>query len=58
MAAPFFNGAGEVAGSIGVFGPSARLHTAQIEAYGLLLLKEANVLSKALGHVPTEFSSK
>ncbi len=58
VAAPFFNGAGRVAGSIGVFGPSARLHAAQIEAYGLLLLQEAKVLSKALGHVPSDISSK
>lgn len=54
VAAPFFNGAGRVAGSIGVFGPSARLHAAQIEAYGGLLVQEACVLSKALGHVPSE----
>lgn len=49
VAAPFFNGAGQVAGSIAVFGPSARLHTAQIEAFGGLLVKEAKALSKALG---------
>ncbi len=58
VAAPFFNGTGRVAGSIGVFGPSARLHAAQMEAYGLLLLQEAKVLSKALGHVPSDISSK
>lgn len=58
VAAPFFDGAGKVAGSIGIFGPSARLHTTQIEAYGLLLLQEADVLSKALGHVPSSSISK
>jgi IclR family acetate operon transcriptional repressor len=49
IAAPFFNGAGDVAGSIGIFGPSVRLPAAQIEKFGKLLVREARELSKALG---------
>jgi IclR family acetate operon transcriptional repressor len=49
IAAPFFNGAGEVAGSIGIFGPSVRLPAAQIAKFGKLLVREARELSKALG---------
>jgi IclR family acetate operon transcriptional repressor len=49
IAAPYFNGAGQVAGSIAVFGPSARMHAAEVEAFGKLLVDEARALSKALG---------
>lgn len=49
VAAPFFHGSGQVAGSIGVFGPSVRLAGERIEALGKLLVKEAKVMSKALG---------
>lgn len=49
IAAPFFNGAGVVAGSIAVFGPSARVHVPEVEAFGKLLVEEARALSKALG---------
>lgn len=49
VAAPFFSGTGQVAGSIAVFGPSARLHAAQVEHFGALLVQEAAELSKALG---------
>jgi DNA-binding IclR family transcriptional regulator len=49
VAAPFFDGAGEVAGSIGVFGPGVRLADAQVEKVGKLLVREAKRLSKALG---------
>lgn len=58
VAAPFFNGAGKVAGAIGVFGPSVRIHAAQIEVYGQLLLQEAHVLSEAMGRVPAIKNSK
>lgn len=58
VAAPFFNGAGKVAGSIGVFGPSVRIQAAQIEAYGQLLLQEAKILSEAMGRVPAVKNSK
>ena len=49
IAAPYFDGSGEVAGSIAVFGPSARIHAAEVEAIGKLLVEEAHALSKALG---------
>lgn len=48
VATPFFNNAG-VAGSLGIFGPGARLGPAQIERCGKLLVKEARGLSRALG---------
>jgi IclR family acetate operon transcriptional repressor len=53
IAAPFFDGSGEVAGSIVVFGPKARLDTDRIQAFGKLLMKEAQALSKILGKRPT-----
>ncbi|MDB5732665.1 MAG: IclR family transcriptional regulator [Variovorax sp.] len=49
IAAPYFNGAAQVAGSIAVFGPSARMHAAEVEAFGKLLVEEARALSRALG---------
>ncbi|MDB5764260.1 MAG: IclR family transcriptional regulator [Herminiimonas sp.] len=49
IAAPFFNGSGEVAGSIAVFGPKARLNTTRIQEFGKLLIKEAESMSKVLG---------
>lgn len=49
VAAPFFHGGEQVAGSLAVFGPTARLHSAQVEAYGTLLVREAQELSRALG---------
>jgi IclR family acetate operon transcriptional repressor len=49
IAAPFFKGSGEVAGSLVVFGPSARLDAERIETLGNLLVKEAESLSKLLG---------
>jgi DNA-binding IclR family transcriptional regulator len=49
VAAPFFHGREQVAGSLAVFGPSARLHSTQIDAYGALLVHEAEQLSRALG---------
>lgn len=50
VAAPYFDGSSRVVGSIAVFGPSARLHTVQTEAFGKLLTAEAKALSKALGY--------
>ena len=50
VAAPYFDGSSRVVGSIAVFGPSARLHTAQSESFGKLLMVEAKALSKALGY--------
>jgi DNA-binding IclR family transcriptional regulator len=49
VAAPFFSGAGGVAGSIGIFGPSVRIPDAQVEKFGKLLRREARNISKALG---------
>jgi DNA-binding IclR family transcriptional regulator len=49
VAAPFFNGAGAVVGSLGIFGPAVRIPDAQIARFGKLLMREARVLSRALG---------
>lgn len=49
IAAPFFDGAGRVAGSIGVFGPSVRLNPAQVAEFGELLAAGAKSMSGALG---------
>lgn len=49
VSAPFFNGAGQVAGSLSVFGPSVRLADAQIAKFGKLLMREARELSQVLG---------
>ncbi|MFZ3118018.1 MAG: IclR family transcriptional regulator [Variovorax sp.] len=51
VAAPFFERHGQVAGSIGVFGPEVRLDVTRQKAIGTLLLKEALKLSEALGFV-------
>lgn len=49
VAAPFFNGAGAVSGSLGVFGPDARLTQAQADKFGELLVRQARELSRVLG---------
>lgn len=49
IAAPFFDGAGAPAGSIGVFGPRVRMDDARVAALGPLLIEEAARLSTALG---------
>ena len=49
VAAPFFNGAGAVAGSIALFGPSARIADAQISRFGCLLVQQAREISRSLG---------
>lgn len=49
VAAPIFHGTGQVAGSLGIFGPSVRLPEAQAEKFGVLLMREAAVVSSALG---------
>jgi DNA-binding IclR family transcriptional regulator len=51
VSAPFFRGAGEVAGSLSVFGPSVRLSAAQIAKFGKLLVHEAREISRVLGSV-------
>ena len=49
VSAPFFNGSGEVAGSLSVFGPSVRLADAQINKFGKLLMRDAREISAVLG---------
>jgi IclR family transcriptional regulator, acetate operon repressor len=49
VSAPFFNGGGQVAGSLSVYGPSARLSDAQIAKFGKLLVREAREISQVLG---------
>jgi IclR family acetate operon transcriptional repressor len=49
IAAPFFSGNGQPAGSIGVFGPSVRMGEDRVRELGTLLVEEAAVLSRALG---------
>lgn len=49
VAVPFFNQQGQVAGSLGVFGPEVRLDAARQKAAVNLLLEEAVKLSEALG---------
>lgn len=49
VAAPFFDGADRVAGSLGIFGPSVRLSDAHVERFGKFLVREAGQLSAALG---------
>jgi IclR family acetate operon transcriptional repressor len=49
VATPFFHGENQTAGSIGVFGPSARLDEARVEELGRLLMRESELLSTALG---------
>jgi DNA-binding IclR family transcriptional regulator len=49
VSAPFFNGAGDCAGSISVFGPSVRLSDTQIAKFGKLLVREAREISQVLG---------
>jgi DNA-binding IclR family transcriptional regulator len=49
VAAPFFDGADRVAGSICLFGPSVRLPQARVEAVSPVLMAAAAALSKALG---------
>jgi IclR family transcriptional regulator, acetate operon repressor len=53
VSAPFFNGGGEVAGSLSVYGPSARLADAQIAKFGKLLVREAREISQVLGRAGT-----
>lgn len=49
IAAPFFDRSGQVAGSLGVFGPGARLPAERIQAFGEMLVREAAELSRTLG---------
>lgn len=49
IAAPFFDSNGRVVGSLGLFGPSARLDEEVVQGYAALLREEAAQLSAALG---------
>jgi len=49
IAAPFFDSSGRVVGSLGLFGPSARLSEEVVHGYAVLLREEAAQLSAALG---------
>ncbi|HEY1607961.1 MAG TPA: IclR family transcriptional regulator [Paraburkholderia sp.] len=49
VAAPFFNGANQVAGSVCIFGPSVRVTDEQVAQFAELVKREAAKLSRALG---------
>ncbi|WP_159912442.1 IclR family transcriptional regulator [Pantoea sp. 18069] len=49
IAAPFFESSGRVVGSLGLFGPSARLSEELVQRYGAMLAEEAAQLSAELG---------
>lgn len=52
VAAPFFNGADQVAGSICIFGPSVRVTDERVAQFAELLRHEAGELSRVLGQRP------
>ncbi|GAB3626202.1 IclR family transcriptional regulator [Pandoraea terrae] len=49
VAAPFFNGANQIAGSLCIFGPSVRVTDERVEQFAELLKREAVNLSRTLG---------
>lgn len=49
VAAPFFDGNGAVAGSLGVFGPDVRLTEARVHEFGRYLARMTQQLSATLG---------
>ncbi len=49
IAAPFFESGGRVVGSLGLFGPSARLSEALVKDQAALVQEEAQAPSAALG---------
>jgi DNA-binding IclR family transcriptional regulator len=49
VAAPFFNGADIVAGSMCIFGPSVRMTATRVKNCGALLTQETALLSQSLG---------
>ena len=50
LAAPTFNHNGEVAGCIGVFGPTARVKDADIARFGALVVQASNAISEQFGY--------
>ena len=49
VAAPIFDGFGEVAGAISISGPTSRMLPAVLAAHARLIIDEARVIAKALG---------
>jgi DNA-binding IclR family transcriptional regulator len=49
LAAPFFDGADRIAGSLCIFGPSVRMTEDKVKEFSGLLMQEAQALSQALG---------
>jgi len=49
VAAPFFDGRGAVAGSLGVFGPDIRLTEARVREFGAILREMAYRITQAMG---------
>lgn len=49
VAAPFFNGANQVAGSLCIFGPSVRVTEQRVEQFAQLLKQASRELSRLLG---------
>ncbi|MCR0981176.1 IclR family transcriptional regulator [Roseomonas populi] len=52
IAAPFFGAGQQVAGSVGLFGPEARIDPAQAQHFGQLAIEAANEITAALGGTP------
>jgi DNA-binding IclR family transcriptional regulator len=50
VAAPIYNHNGEVSGSLGVFGPKARVRDADVPKFGRLVVEAAAALSSELGY--------
>lgn len=53
VAAPFFNGANQVAGALSIFGPSVRVTQERVALFIELLKRETANLSRALGYQAT-----
>ncbi len=54
IAAPFFRAGHQVAGSVGVFGPEARIDAAQARHFGQLVVEAASEITAALAGAPSE----
>jgi DNA-binding IclR family transcriptional regulator len=50
VAAPFFNGANQVAGAVCIFGPSVRVNEQKVQQFAELLKRATTDLSRLLGH--------
>jgi IclR family acetate operon transcriptional repressor len=58
VAAPFFDRTGEVAGSLGVFGPEVRIDVPKVDGFGHLLVDQGLNLSRDLGFVTPAAASE